>query len=281
MSSVGDYESLLKDYDQAQSHLARTRVREKAAKKALKDAEKNDASKAETEICRLELEIAKAKRKARKAGAAIAKIRIKQWIKANAKHEKTYKLTLNDASIETVPAPVAEATVEADAPVEEVKPKRKYTRKSQEETSEAREIAAEPQVEGKAGIYTATDPVVAEEPAREIVAEEPKKERRTRRTSEEMEAERAAAQAALQSTGQDFTIIEGIGPAVTKLLHSVEIKTFQDLADYDVEMLRKLLKSRRNNIADPTTWGQQATMVINNDREGLEKLQNELKRPRS
>ena len=280
MSSVGDYESLLKDYDQAQSHLARTRVREKAAKKALKDAEKNDASKAETEICRLELEIAKAKRKARKAGAAIAKIRIKQWIKANAKHEKTYKLTLNDASIATAAEPVAEATVDGDVPVEEVKSKRKYTRKSQEETSEAREIDAEPQVEGKAGIYTATDPVVAE-PEREIVAEEPKKERRTRRTSEEMEAERAAAQAALQSTGQDFTIIEGIGPAVTKLLHSVEIKTFQDLADYDVEMLRKLLKSRRNNIADPTTWGQQATMVINNDREGLEKLQNELKRPRS
>ena len=280
MSSVGDYESLLKDYDQAQGHLARTRVREKAAKKALKDAEKNDASKAETEICRLELEIAKAKRKARKAGAAIAKIRIKQWIKANAKHEKTYKLTLNDASVDTVAEPVAEATVEADAPVEEVKTKRKYTRKSQEETSEEREIIAEPQVEGKVGIYTATDPVVAE-PEREIVAEEPKKERRTRRTSEEMEAERATAQAALQSTGQDFTIIEGIGPAVTKLLHSVEIKTFQDLADYDVEMLRKLLKSRRNNIADPTTWGQQATMVINNDREGLEKLQNELKRPRS
>lgn len=269
MSSAKNYESLLKDYDQAQAHLARTRLREKAAKKNLKEAEKNDASKAETEICRLELEIAKAKRKARKAGAAIAKIRIKQWIKANAKLEKTYKLTLEEPSNDV-------ATEEA--PSEEIRTKRKYTRRVQTdaaETTEARDIPAEPEVEGKAGTFTALE-AEAEAP-REIIV---KKERRPRRSSAEVAAEKEAAQAALRESGADFTIIEGIGPAVTKLLHSEGVKSFQDLASSDLDMLKNLMKSRRNNIADPTTWAQQAQMVIDNDREGLEKLQNELKRGR-
>jgi predicted flap endonuclease-1-like 5' DNA nuclease len=270
MSSERNYESLLKDYDQAQAHLARTQMREKAAKKALKSAEKSDASKTETEICRLELAIAKAKRKARKAGAAIAKIRIKQWIKANAKHEKTYKLVLDDTPAKTVET-VAE-------PVAEVRTKRKYTRKSPVETEEsaAREVTVEPEVEGKAGTYAAIEEAAAEE----VVVAEPKKERRPRRSSAEVAAEKEAAQAALRESGQDFTIVEGVGPAVTKLLHSVGIKSFQDLAASDVDMLRALLKERRNNIADPTTWAQQAQMIIDNDREGLEKLQKELKRAR-
>lgn len=271
MSSAKNYESLLKDYDQAQAHLARTRLREKAAKKNLKEAEKNDASKAETEICRLELEIAKAKRKARKAGATIAKIRIKQWIKANAKLEKTYKLTIEEPSND----------VATEEPSEETKTKRKYTRRTQTdavEATETREIQAEaePEVEGKAGTFTALE--AAAEAPREIVIV--KKERRPRRSSAEVAAEKEAAQAALRESGADFTIIEGIGPAVTKLLHSEGIKSFQDLASSDLDMLKNLMKSRRNNIADPTTWAQQAQMVIDNDREGLEKLQNELKRGR-
>ncbi len=274
MSSERDYESLLKDYDQAQAHLARTQMREKAAKKALKSAEKNDASKTETEICRLELAIAKAKRKARKAGAAIAKIRIKQWIKANAKHEKTYKLVLDDT-----PAKTEEAVAKSAEPVAEVRTKRKYTRKAPVEVEESatREVTVEPEVEGKAGTYAAIEEAAA---AAEVVVAEPKKERRPRRSSAEVAAEREAAQAALRENGQDFTIVEGVGPAVTKLLHSVNIKTFQDLAASDVDMLRTLLKERRNNIADPTTWAQQAQMIINNDREGLEKLQKDLKRAR-
>ena len=275
MSSAKDYESLLKDYDQAQAQLARTRLREKVAKKNVKEAEKNDASKTETEICRLELEIAKAKRKARKAGAAIAKIRIKQWIKANAKQEKSYRLTLDDSAPKEEVKNIAVAT-----PVEEVKAKRKYTRKtpSDAEVSDTRDIVAEPEVEGRTGTFATME--AAEEKAREIVAAEPKKERRPRRSSAEVALEKEAAQAALRESGQDFTIIEGIGPAVTKLLHSVGIQSFQDLAASDVDMLRGLMKARRNNIADPTTWAQQAQMVINNDREGLEQLQNELKRGR-
>lgn len=277
MSSAKDYESLLKDYDQAQAQLARTRLREKTAKKNVKEAEKNDASKAETEICRLELEIAKAKRKARKAGAAIAKIRIKQWIKANAKQEKSYKLTLEEPVVKEEAEPIAQVTDTAD----EVTTKRKYTRKVQPdaaETIETRDIPAEPEVEGRTGTFTSIE--TATEAAREIETAEPKKARRPRRSSAEVAAEKEAAQAALRESGQDFTIIEGIGPAVTKLLHSVGIQSFQDLAASDLDMLKGLMKARRNNIADPTTWAQQAQMVINNDREGLEQLQNELKRNR-
>jgi predicted flap endonuclease-1-like 5' DNA nuclease len=280
MSSEKNYESLLKDYDQAQAHLARTRVREKAAKKDLKSAEKNDASKTETEIARLELEIAKAKRKARKAGAAIAKIRIKQWIKANAKHEKSYKLVLDEETASVVEEPITASVEEEEE--EEVRTKRKYTRRNQAETNEedaTREIQIDTEVEGHAGTFTSIE-TAAEETTREITIEAPKKERRPRRSSAEVALEKEAAQAALKESGQDFTIVEGIGPAVTKLLHSVGINSFQDLAAADYEMLKGLMKARRNNIADPTTWAQQAQMIIDNDREGLEQLQKELKRAR-
>ena len=268
-----DYEALLKNYEQAQTQLARTQLREKTAKKSLKAAEKKDASKAEIEILRLELNIAKSKRKVRKAEANLSKAHIKQWIKANAKHEKSYRLTIYEKAEEPEVA-IAE-------PVEEVKAKRPYNRrvKTDAEISNTRAIESAPEVpEGKAGVSSTEEPAAE---TRELVAPEVKKERRQRRSSAEVAAEREAAQAALKEGGEDFSIIEGVGPAVTKLLHSEGIKTFAALAASDVDAMRALLKSRRNNIADPTTWAQQAQLVVDNDWESLKQLQESLKRTRS
>lgn len=271
-----DYEALLKNYEQAQTQLARTQLREKTAKKSLKAAEKKDASKSEIEILRLELNIAKAKRKVRKAEANLSKAHIKQWIKANAKHEKSYRLTIYEKA--------EEPEVTIAQPVEEVKAKRPYNRraKTDAETSNTRAIESAPEVpetpEGKAGV-SSTEEVVEE--TRELVATEVIKSRRPRRSSAEVAAEKEAAQAALREGGEDFSIIEGIGPAVTKLLHSEGIKTFSALAASDVDAMRALMKSRRNNIADPTTWAQQAQLVVDNDWESLKQLQESLKRPRS
>jgi predicted flap endonuclease-1-like 5' DNA nuclease len=259
-----NYEALLKDYQQAQAQLTRTQLREKEAKKSLKVAEKKDASKTEMELLRLELAIAKAKRKARKAGAAITKIHIKQWIKANSKHEKSYKLTLEEED-----APVAEA-------VEEVKTKRKYTRRDQDDTSQERAILADGVTEGKAGISASID-----DDTRDLAAEPVKKERKPRRSSAEVAAEKEAARAALRELGDDFSIIEGVGPSVTTMLHGIGVTTFAALAAYDMEELRAMLKARRNNIADPTTWGQQAQLVVDNDWENLKQLQATLKKTRS
>ena len=238
----------------------------------MKKAIKVDASKSEVEILRLELDIAKAKRKARKAGAAIAKTHIKQWIKANAKEKKAYKLTIQEE------VPVIEI-IEISAPVEEVRTKRPYTRraKTDAELGDTRAIESTPEIaEGKAGMS------VPKEETRELVeAVEEKKPRLTRRSSAEVKAEKEAAQAALRERGDDFSIIEGVGPAVTTFLHSIDIRTFTALAAADATELKAQLKARRNNIADPTTWPQQAQLVVNNDWESLKQLQESLKRPRS
>ncbi|MBL7818566.1 MAG: hypothetical protein JNL70_26440 [Saprospiraceae bacterium] len=265
MSATKNYESLLKDYEQAQAQLERARLREKAAKKNLKTAEKREDSKLEIEISRLELIIAKAKRKARKAGAAIAKIQIKQWIKANAKgNEKAYQLTLVEAE--------SDATQETES-----KPKRKYTRRDKSDESTARDLEASPETaEGKAGSYVST-----ETETRELMVEPEKKQRRTRRSSADAAAEREAKQAELRASGDDFTIIEGIGPAVTKQLHEMGINTFTALAQSDLESIKTMLKQRRNNIADPTTWAQQAQLILNNEFESLRELQETLRKKRS
>ena len=272
-----DYEALLKSYDQAQAQLVRTKIREKAAKKNLKSAEKNDASKAETEVARLELEIAKAKRKGRKAGSEIAKIRIKQWIKANAKHEKSYKLIIEKSSSDDF----VEQTPIVETPSSEIKTKRPYNRrpKSDSETSSRSMESDSEIVEGKAGTFIALEE--AEEASRALDAEAEKKDRRPRRTSAAVKAEKEAAQAALKEKGDNFTIIEGIGPAVTNLLHEAGIQSFADLAASNIDEIRTMLKARRNNIADPATWAQQAQMVVDNDWESLQQLQQTLKRTRS
>ena len=97
-----DYEAILKNYERAQAQFTRTQLSKKDAKKNLKKAIKGDATKSEVELLRLELDIAKAKCKARKAGVAIAKTHIKQWIKANAKGKKSYKLTIKEYSIKYI-----------------------------------------------------------------------------------------------------------------------------------------------------------------------------------
>ncbi len=272
-----DYEALLKDYERAQAQFTRTQLSEKAAKKNLKKAAKGDASKTEVEILRLELEIAKSKRKGRKAGAAIAKTLMKQWIKANAKQKKSYKLTIR----EEVPAPIMEIA-EVVTIIEAVKPKRPYTRrpKTEEIASEARAIESTPEIEeGKAGMSVAME---AAEATRDITEaeEEEKKSRLSRRSSAEVKAAKEAAQAALRERGDDFSIIEGVGPAVTAFLHNIGIRTFDALAAADAADIKAQLKAKRNNIADPTTWPQQAQLVVNNDWEALKELQESLKRPR-
>ncbi len=259
------YEALLKDYERAQAQFTRTQLSEKVAKKNLKKAIKEDASKSEVAVLRLELEIAKSKRKGRKAGAAIAKTLMKQWIKANAKGKKSYKLTIREEVPVATPLVVIETT-------EVVKTKRPYNRRPKTETDSGNQVTSQtaPAEEVKTGKFA-----VIEEAPKE------KKERAPRKTRAEAAAEREAAQAALRERGDDFSIIEGIGPAMTDFLHSTGITTFSALAAIDTVALKEQLVARRNFISDPSTWGQQAQMVVDNNWEALKELQETLKKPRS
>ena len=76
----------------------------------------------------------------------------------------------------------------------------------------------------------------------------------------------------------DLKLIEGIGPKIEGLLHDIDIKTWQGLADAPVEKVQAMLDDAgpRYRIHNPATWAKQAQMAANGEWEALEKLQDEL-----
>lgn len=108
-------------------------------------------------------------------------------------------------------------------------------------------------------------------------AAEPK---RPRRTSEQVAAQKSAlldTANADVSGGDDFRILEGIGPKVTALLHKNGIKTFQNLADTSFDALKALMVSQRQYLSNPTNWARQAALAAAGDMAALEALKAALK----
>lgn len=88
----------------------------------------------------------------------------------------------------------------------------------------------------------------------------------------------ATVETQLNDQRDDLALIEGIGPAISNLLVSRGITTFQQLANTPVERLDEILTEvDLRRIADPGTWPEQARYAANGDMEGLEALQRTLK----
>lgn len=77
----------------------------------------------------------------------------------------------------------------------------------------------------------------------------------------------------LQTSIPDLTIIEGIGPKVLVVLNSHNILTFSDIVQISVDSLRQILKAHKLYIINPTTWAEQAQLVIENKMDELKALQ--------
>jgi len=80
-------------------------------------------------------------------------------------------------------------------------------------------------------------------------------------------------------TDTDFTVIEGIGPKTNDLLHAGGIRSFTELANSDPSRIQKILDGggSRYTRANPATWPDQASLVVNNRWSALKALQNVLK----
>ena len=65
----------------------------------------------------------------------------------------------------------------------------------------------------------------------------------------------------------DFTLIEGIGPAISHLLVNRGLTTWWSLANADHALLRSMLAEAgpKYQVHDPTTWPQQARLLANGD----------------
>lgn len=101
--------------------------------------------------------------------------------------------------------------------------------------------------------------------------------------ADETNLDEIAAKAAgftLKSTNGyvDFTIIEGIGPKTSELIHAAGIHTFKALSRTYVEDLQKILDKGGSafSMAKPGTWPAQADLAASNQWELLKAWQDEL-----
>jgi predicted flap endonuclease-1-like 5' DNA nuclease len=76
----------------------------------------------------------------------------------------------------------------------------------------------------------------------------------------------------------DLQAIEGIGPEIAELLHSADIKTFERLSETSLGELTRILQGggSRFGLADPLSWAEQASYLVEADFIGFEDLKEEL-----
>ena len=80
------------------------------------------------------------------------------------------------------------------------------------------------------------------------------------------------------SKNDDLKVVEGIGPAIEKLLHASGINTYKELSNSDFDTLKAILVEGGSNFAihNPTTWARQALLAADGKFDELEKLKDEL-----
>ena len=71
--------------------------------------------------------------------------------------------------------------------------------------------------------------------------------------------------------------LEGIGPKVESLLNEAGISTYAELAEANVDNLRKMLAEAKLQMMDPSSWAEQAELADKGEWDALKKLQDELK----
>lgn len=73
----------------------------------------------------------------------------------------------------------------------------------------------------------------------------------------------AAAVIGKRIVADDLTVVEGIGPKIAELCHGIGIRTWSDLAETEVSLLRTMLNDagQRFKAHDPGTWPQQAALL--------------------
>jgi predicted flap endonuclease-1-like 5' DNA nuclease len=310
------YELLLKAFDKAQAALERAVTNEKTAKHYFKTTS-NDAKKKDRKILKLEYSRAKHRRKARKAAYKIAKLRLRQWAKTHSIDEKIYQLNdttetnnkkqsvENKANTNVEKTQVTKIGRKVKLSKDSISPQSKYTVQTKEsEVNETAEVVTindvaivvpvkknyKPRVK-KTEEPVAT-PIVKVPRTKKAVEAKAEKAVKVPRTKKAVEAKAEKAvkvprvvktrttnleTESSKSTPQDLTLIEGIGPKINEWLQAAGITTFAILAATQNDTLKNILISRKNRIADPTTWPEQAALAAEGKTAELEALQAQLK----
>lgn len=179
---------------------------------------------------------------------------------------------------EAAPAAEAAAPAAEEKKAEAVK-EEKAPEPAKEEVKEEAKPEAKEEPKAAEPIKEEAKPEVKEEP--KAAVEEVKEEAKS-----EVEAAAPVAAAAAAVTGaavaadkkpDDLTKIEGVGPAIAKLLSAAGMITFSDLAAKPVEDVKQVLTDAgsRFQMHDPASWPLQADMAAKGKWDELNKWQDE------
>ncbi|MBK8987094.1 MAG: DUF4332 domain-containing protein [Chloroflexi bacterium] len=87
-----------------------------------------------------------------------------------------------------------------------------------------------------------------------------------------------AAAAPIAAKPDDLQRIEGVGPKISQVLAAAGIRTYADVATKSADELKVVLDAAGiTGITDPTSWPQQARLLLRGDYAALEVLQNQLR----
>ncbi|WP_044046650.1 helix-hairpin-helix domain-containing protein [Niabella soli] len=118
-----------------------------------------------------------------------------------------------------------------------------------------------------------------------VVAKEPAKAASARAKAPAKKAAKAPAKPARSTGGKiaeiiknDLTKIEGVGPAIAKLLEKENIHSFKDLSKATAKKLKEILDAAGSKFAmhNPKSWPKQAKLAAAEKWEELKALQDEL-----
>jgi predicted flap endonuclease-1-like 5' DNA nuclease len=128
------------------------------------------------------------------------------------------------------------------------------------ELDEARRSAASPAVQPLVSPEPAPDPAPAEA---SVAATTPAVDPEPGPEPDGPDLAAAAAAIGSRIVADDLTVVEGIGPKIAELCHGIGIRTWADLADTEVSLLRTMLNDagQRFKAHDPGTWPQQAALL--------------------
>lgn len=116
--------------------------------------------------------------------------------------------------------------------------------------------------------------------AKKAVASAPAEETASAISEAEVVEEKKASKKSKAAAGDDLTKIEGIGPKIAEVLEAAGVNSFATLAAKSAEEVKTILDAVEGghfNLADPTTWAQQAQLAADGKWDELQTLQDELK----